>query len=193
MSETNNNATHDEQTPPQAQTPSPAPAGGPPRRYEPQSFQTFYSLYLWFTIGSIGLLVTLILSLFAFPALIAAVVFAAILLFRTWDQIQDGEARTSPGLAVGLMFVPLFNLYWVFVAILGLAKDLNRYMDERDIGGHRVNENLAMAMAVLMPVSFVCSIIPLVNIAVGIAQLVVALLTMNEFKKSSIAIAESGA
>ena len=38
-------------------------------------------------------------------------------------SIQDGYARTTPGLAVGLMFIPVFNIYWQFVALKGLAED----------------------------------------------------------------------
>src|SRR6266852_5492001 len=45
-----------------------------------------------------------------------AVVLTMSLWYRMWSAIQDGHARTTPGKAVGLMFVPLFNVYWMFVA-----------------------------------------------------------------------------
>jgi len=47
-------------------------------------------------------------------------------LHRLWSALQYGRPRTTPGQAVGLLFVPLFNLYWIFVAFYGLAKDYNR-------------------------------------------------------------------
>lgn len=49
------------------------------------------------------------------------------LLWRSWGLLQGRGARTTPGMAVGLLFVPLFNLYWGFVAIHGLSQDLRRY------------------------------------------------------------------
>lgn len=51
-----------------------------------------------------------------------------VLLFNFWRIDQDGAASTSAGLAVGLLFIPFFNLYWVFRAYTGLAIDQNRYI-----------------------------------------------------------------
>jgi hypothetical protein len=53
-------------------------------------------------------------------------VFFCINLYRAWTCLQSGGAQTTPGKAVGFMFIPFFNLYWVFVAINGLPKDWNR-------------------------------------------------------------------
>src|SRR5688572_3268734 len=47
------------------------------------------------------------------PLVIAAI---CVLLYKSWAAIRDGEARTSPAAAVGLSFVPFFNLYWIFQA-----------------------------------------------------------------------------
>ncbi len=46
-------------------------------------------------------------------------------LYRAWFCLQMGGVRTSPGKAIGFLFIPFFNFYWVFVAINGLAKDWN--------------------------------------------------------------------
>ena len=43
------------------------------------------------------------------------------------------------------MFIPLFNLYWQFVAVWGLSKDLNRYSREHNIIAPQANESLALA------------------------------------------------
>ena len=43
-------------------------------------------------------------------------------------MIQAGGVRTTPGKAVGFLFIPFFNLYWVFTTYVGLAKDWNRVM-----------------------------------------------------------------
>lgn len=53
-------------------------------------------------------------------------VFYCMNLYRAWACLQPGGAQTTPGKAVGFMFIPFFSLYWVFVAINGLPKDWNR-------------------------------------------------------------------
>jgi len=51
-----------------------------------------------------------------------------ILLYNFWKTIQDGRASTTPGKAIGFLFIPFFNLYWVFRALYGLARDQNRFI-----------------------------------------------------------------
>lgn len=53
-------------------------------------------------------------------------VFFCINLYRAWACVQSGGVQVTPGKAIGFMFIPFFNLYWVFVAINGLPKDWNR-------------------------------------------------------------------
>jgi hypothetical protein len=88
-----------------------------------------------------------------------------ILLFKSWAAIQDGKPSTTPGKAVGFMFIPLFNYYWQFVAILGLARQLNYYCKERSIAAKPVDEQLTLAYCILF-----CTLwIPYLNILTGIA------------------------
>lgn len=61
--------------------------------------------------------------------IIAAAVLQYILVFRFWQIIEDGFQRTTAGKAVGFLFIPVFNLYWYFVAFFGLSKDTNNYVD----------------------------------------------------------------
>jgi len=60
---------------------------------------------------------------------ITAGILGYILLYRFWQVNQDGRASTTPGRAVGFMFIPFFNLYWCFRAYPGLSLDQNRYID----------------------------------------------------------------
>ena len=48
-----------------------------------------------------------------------------IYLYRAWKCLQPGGATVSPGAAVGFMFIPLFNIYWIFKAIGGLPRQWN--------------------------------------------------------------------
>lgn len=56
-------------------------------------------------------------------------VLTYIYIFRAWKCLEfGGFARTTPGKAIGFMFIPFFNIYWLFQAINGLAKDWNTTM-----------------------------------------------------------------
>jgi hypothetical protein len=60
--------------------------------------------------------------------LMAGGVLQYILVYKFWQILQDGFARTTPGKAVGFMFIPFFNFYWLFVAYYGLSKDQDAYI-----------------------------------------------------------------
>jgi hypothetical protein len=55
-------------------------------------------------------------------------VLSLILLFKYWQINQDGYSKTTPGKAVGFLFIPLFNIYWAFIAYGGLAGDQNQFI-----------------------------------------------------------------
>lgn len=181
-----------EQSSAPAPAPSPQPASAGPRLYPASGFHSLYWGYFGCAVGGMVLTVTIILSFLGFPALIIAAVFAAIFIYRSWAQVQDHEARTTPGLAVGLMFVPLFNLYWAYIAIWGLAKDLNSYTRRNGIEAPQVNEGLALGLCVMMSLGLIYMFIPIVNILAWLATTVIALIVMNDFRKASMAIATAG-
>lgn len=70
--------------------------------------------------------------------------------YRFWSAIPKEIAATTPGLAIGLLFVPIFNLYWYFVSFYSLAKNVNQTLEERGIKSDRVNAELAIAMAICL-------------------------------------------
>ena len=67
--------------------------------------------------------VVLAVSLAAVGAVIeiTALVFCLVWLYQAWRLILRGDEEYSAGLIVGLLFVPFFNLYWIFRAIPGLS------------------------------------------------------------------------
>lgn len=118
--------------------------------------------------------------MFSMPAMLFSVVTIVFLMFlfhRLWHTIQMHSiqfpqgtsdipvARTTPARAIGYLFIPLFNFYWVFVAWFGLARDTNALLDRRSITSARAAEGLAIAMCVLM----LLSIIPFVGMVFGLA------------------------
>lgn len=53
-------------------------------------------------------------------------IFGMIALYRSWKTLLPHEASTTPGKAVGFLFIPFFNLYWIFVAFYSFATDVNK-------------------------------------------------------------------
>lgn len=113
--------------------------------YSPGSFKT---LWLWFA-WLVGVGLPLSAIFIGLPLLIAGAVISYILLYRFWYIIQDGTERTAPGKAVGFCFIPFFNQYWFYVAVVGLVKDMNAYCNQRNIEGPRANEGLALTWFIL--------------------------------------------
>ncbi len=60
--------------------------------------------------------------------LLISSVLAYVYLYRAWNCLRFGGPRTTPGKAIGFLFIPFFNIYWIFVALYGLSQDWNRIM-----------------------------------------------------------------
>ncbi len=86
--------------------------------------------------------------------MIIAFGFVTLFVYRHWLLLQGYGARVTPGKAVFFLFVPIFNLYWFFVAFVGLAEDNNIYMSEFMIRKHRMSYNLALSYYVAAVMSF---------------------------------------
>lgn len=158
-----------------------------PMRYTPETFKSLYTWWMILVIVGSVLTITIIGAILGMPILIAAAVLGYMQLYKHWNQIQDGHQKTTPGKAVGFMFIPFFNFYWQFVAFLGLAQNINAYGDRHGISFPRVNEGLAMTMCILV----VCCIIPYLGFLVMLAVAVISIIMFGQFKTASMAIAAS--
>lgn len=56
-------------------------------------------------------------------------VYNCLLLYRMWRAIQDGQTTITVGKAIGFLFVPLFNVYWIFRAWASFPTEYNNYID----------------------------------------------------------------
>lgn len=108
-------------------------------------------------------------------SLVAAVTMF-VLIYKIWAAIQDGNARTTPGKAVGFLFIPFFNIYWYFQAFWGWTVDYNKYVARHGItNAPRMSEGFALALNVLM----LTMIIPYLNILISIAVVVMLIMFLN--------------
>lgn len=108
------------------------------------------------------------LWILAILTMVFAAVMLCVLIHRLWTAIQPGHPRATPGKAVGFMFIPIFNLYWVFQLYHGWAQDYNRYVREASIPAPPVSESLGLTVAILV----LAACIPYVGILPGLANLV---------------------
>lgn len=182
-------------TPPPAYAPVvPAPYGAYPQqpygmhKLPADQIKSLHDLFQWSWILMVVGIPTSFIVIGVF-AVIASMVLLYMLLYRYWELIQDGYHRTTPGQAVGFMFIPFFNFYWVFVAIKGLAEDMNRYTQERGIAAPQANTGLALTLCILTCVS----IIPYVNFVTGIAALIIIFILWSNFNQVATAIWQSRA
>ena len=57
--------------------------------------------------------------------ILSAFIYQLVILARVWYCLRAARPRTTPGMAVGMLFIPFYNLYWIFIALNGLAEDWN--------------------------------------------------------------------
>jgi uncharacterized membrane protein len=108
------------------------------------------------------------------PFALWAIISIMILYYKMWDAIQDGNARTTPGKAVGFLFIPFFNFYWIFVAIYGFAKDYNAYLVRHSLNSPKLAEGLFLTMCIV-PFGM---IIPVVGWFAFVAAVVILLIVV---------------
>lgn len=76
--------------------------------------------------------ILLILDIFLLAACACVSAIAGIvLLYRYWKFLPAEEAYTTPAKAVGYMFIPGFNLYWIFVVCWKLSKSYDKLLGRK--------------------------------------------------------------
>ena len=118
-----------------------------------KTLNIYFAMWALFLIASIfsPLLVILGTLYFHFGIIslsIGNTIFQCLLLYHGWKEIPGDIARTTPGKAIGFLFIPLFNLYWMFIAYNGLGKDMNKTFQRFGIQ-FSVNESLGLYYCIL--------------------------------------------
>lgn len=126
----------------------------------------------------------ILLILSGMTALMFAVASVAVyvtLLYQMWKVVQDGVTPLSPGAAVGLLFIPFFNLFWIFIALRGLAYECNMVIQRHGYQARPAPVGLALA-------NCICLLIPWVNAFVLFPM---ALITMGMLRNTAADIAQA--
>lgn len=102
-------------------------------------------------------LIGIILNASSIPFGITAGILGLIALHRAWRAVQplreEEPSMPTPGKAVGFIFIPFFNYYWIFVATVGLARRLNRLAQLRSLPGRLVSEGVPLALCIIIVAS----------------------------------------
>lgn len=92
-------------------------------------------------------------AIMSIPVLLAALVFWGILHYQCWRALPPEYAATTPGKAVGFLFIPFYNFYWAFVSWPKLSVGFDQLQIAR-WGSVRINTRaMAMGNAVLFVTS----------------------------------------
>jgi hypothetical protein len=151
----------------------PAVSVTPPGLIDPQ-VNTLNKLFTWMWISLAASLITFGISL------LATVTLFMIIVYKSWELVQDGHARTTHDQAVAFSFIPGFQFWWWFIAFKSLAKDLNRVMANEHIPGKPVSEDLALW--------FVISLLAAPLVFPLIATVVIGIILASQYRDAAASI-----
>lgn len=80
---------------------------------------------------------------------LCAFILHLVLLYEIWAIIQIGRVRTTPGRAVGYLFIPLYQFFWLFEAYAGWTQDYNRVLLQYHLKGPRMSKTLGLAVCIV--------------------------------------------
>ena len=95
-----------------------------------------------------------LLDLLGFCIAVVAIITWAMFHYHLWGLLPSQYADTTPGKAVGFLFIPFYNCYWVFRSFVGVNRGLNRLADAHQLSGSRANLGLAVANGVFFVVAW---------------------------------------
>lgn len=104
--------------------------------------------------------------------------------YRCWAvaNARTGSTETTPGSAVGLLFIPFFNLYWNFRSYHDLSRLLGHAIQPLEYDpGMRPNAGTAQAMCILR----VCGIIPYLGFLASLVALILWFIVIAENRKAA--------
>ncbi|MGD0077342.1 MAG: zinc-ribbon domain-containing protein [Sedimentisphaerales bacterium] len=102
--------------------------------------------------------------------LVCSVLIELMLFYKMWAAIADTQTSTTPGKAVGFLFIPVFNLYWALNMIMAFAEDYNAFIERRSLKANDLPLTLFMlyAFAFMLTMIFVTTPMLCVFAVVGL-------------------------
>jgi len=117
-------------------------------------------------------------------------------LHRAWRVVQPAGrglrmAIPTPGQAVGFLFIPFFNLYWVFIAFAGLMETANALWRDREIHDPPLGNGAAITLGIMFIIFVITVWMPLLNgILASVLCVLLAVVIANAARIANTAILE---
>ncbi len=128
--------------------------------------------------------VGVIIAITGYIMLIALGIFPYIYLYKAWKCLQPGGASITPGKAIGFLFIPFFNYYWIFVSMGGLPRQWNEIMARYE------NTKNAPRLSIA---AFVCMLLlPGIGLFIWVNQIIKGINFMASLNKMSPASNPTG-
>ena len=84
---------------------------------------------------------------------ICAFAFFSVIVRRAWANIDGGSAGQSPAKSQGFLFIPFFNFYWVFPALVSLATQTNAKAASGNVPAAGLTRGFGLVIAILFCVT----------------------------------------
>jgi len=132
---------------------------------------------------------TLYFLLFDIFCGIVVLLFVLALLYQFWKLIPADIARTNPNNAIRNLFIPPFNIYWIFVVFWGLGKDMNKTLQQRGIS-YQVDEKLGLFFCILAFLAVFVAILGMSNTNGSLVAIacIILILFLKSVKDGAIAL-----
>jgi len=112
-------------------------------------FATGIACFIGFNFNTIASIIFVSFLLGALVLMILAVIYYCIFIYKMWSAIGDGITRPKPGTAVGFLFIPYFNLGWIFVALAKFPFEYNRYIERHQLSVPSMKKGVHIALPVV--------------------------------------------
>ncbi len=114
---------------------------------------------------------TFLPAVFGALLVVIASTYFFIVLFRCWALLEGSTAKMTPERAVGFLFIPLFNIYWIFRAIKDLADAMNEFIEVNNLPVKKISVKLSLAASVAFVLNAVAILGPISALA-GLVYLI---------------------
>jgi len=91
---------------------------------------------------------------------VSAFAFFSVIVRRGWASIDGGAQGLSPAKAQGFLFIPFFNFYWIFPALVSLATQTNAKADAEKVSGATLTRGFGLVIAILFCVTSLTDLHP---------------------------------
>lgn len=113
------------------------------------------------------------LALLALPIAVIGIVFSCILHYRCWKALPQRFQATTPGKAVGYLFIPFYCFYWAFISWPKLADGITGWQKSKGIMRQDDIRGLGFTYAIIFVCHATIGLIPGLGLLVGIADMVI--------------------